>query len=192
MEGKSWTEFFYKDGFKPDPALDKLSPTKVKEWGTFKVAEYEAWTKEETIEHNARFDYYCKMAYRYHNNKDYDSTRVDELYKPPRRHFVSTLQTTCNLKSKKDSNPVIKGDVFVDILLDTEAQDKTLTKLIKEFNPVAESKEAVEGEKPEEKKMKDQGGCFINRDNYGYSVKRCRRSGHELQKLQLYKIIRGN
>lgn len=135
MEGKSWTEFFYEKGFNPDPK--KLTPEEEKQMGTILVNQFKAWTKEEPIEHNARYDYYCKMAYRFHNNKDYDSNRVDELYKPPRRHFVSTLQTTCNLKSKKDPNPVIKGDVFIDILLDTEDKEDTLNKLRKEFDPVA-------------------------------------------------------
>jgi len=39
-------------------------------------------------------------------------------------------------------------------------------------------------------KYADMGGCFINESDYNYSVKRCRRAGHELQKLQLYKIHR--
>lgn len=99
----------------------ELSAEKKKELGKFIVADYEAWSKEEKKEHNARFDYYCKMAYRYNKLKDYDSERVDELYKPPRRHFISTLQMVCNLKSKKNPEPVVSGNVFIDLLLDTEA-----------------------------------------------------------------------
>ena len=170
--------------------------------GRFKVADYKAWFNEEKKEHNARFDYYCKMAYRFHKLKDYESTRVDELYKPPRRHFISTLQMVCNLKSKKNPQPVVTGDVFIDLLLDTEANDTTLETLHREFDKKPAPKAAISEEETKtatdtmlftaskDAQFAENGGCFIDENNYNYSVKRCRRAGHELQKLQLYKIHR--
>lgn len=76
-----------------------------------------------------RYDIFKLLSHMYKLKKGYEVKKTAELFKPSRRHITSLLEHICNLKSSQHPGPKTEGTLNIDVLYDTETQERILNNL---------------------------------------------------------------
>ena len=154
----------------PDELLQDLADLKDRKWLE--------------VSSENKYSLYCLLSKRFDARKDYDSKKTDDLYKPPRRHFVSTLENICNLKSSKEHEPQIDAKLSIDLLYDTEAKDDSLARLSELMRLQVMGSQIDMSSDPDFERhfgfsfQKIPVAPMLAQDCFSVSAKKCRRVGH--------------